>query len=287
MEGEQLLLFPFNDHRSPKNQGIIDFDGALIEDRREQKQAQQRKEEKPIKIDSVKEAAIIAVANQYAKKADFSEIDVKTTEIILRAIADFYRKFPAVPPLAFVGDKDKAIYEARKTVAAAVFNSDPVYYRGAYYQYMADSGIIAHIAATQVRGKQIKPNVKMFVLRCTPQEAVLGVAPAFFEDGKNKTRNSVNWNPLNCQSVTGDINHELGHVLSDAINADKDREILRIYRGLAQKKQIPEELSEYAKTNRHEFIAEAWCEYTTSPKPRPVSREVGKRLEELYAIKAR
>ena len=285
MEGEQLLLFPFNDYDAPKNQVIIDFDGAKIEAERIKKQAQQRKEEKPIKIDSVKEAAIIAVANRYAKKADFSEIDVKTTEIILRAIANFYRKFPAIPPLAFIGDKDKAIYEARKTVAAAVFYSDPVYYRGEFYQYTADSGIIAHIAVTQVSKQKIKPTVRMCILRCTPQESVLAVVPAFYADGGSVRKPPSGWNPLLCESVLGDINHELGHVLSNTINADKDREILRIYRGLAQKKEIPQKLSEYAKTNRHEFIAEAWCEYMTSPKPRPVAREVGKRLEELYAQK--
>ena len=80
------------------------------------------------------------------------------------------------------------------------------------------------------------------------------------------------------------VTHELGHAMDDLLGLSKSLEILRIWRSY-RKSQIAEELSEYAATKVQEMIAEAFCEYHTSSKPRPLAVRIGSIIDQAYARK--
>ena len=68
----------------------------------------------------------------------------------------------------------------------------------------------------------------------------------------------------------------------------KDSVILNLWNSLSHD-EITDGLSRYAWKNSNkepigEFIAEAWSEYCNNPSPRPIAKEIGDRILEVYKI---
>lgn len=85
---------------------------------------------------------------------------------------------------------------------------------------------------------------------------------------------SMAWHPVGCDTPKAIIDHEFGHMLDNVYHISKSNIVKDLY-GKMDAREIKEGLSDYAKTNREEFVAEAWSEYLNNPNPRPVAKEIG------------
>ncbi len=70
------------------------------------------------------------------------------------------------------------------------------------------------------------------------------------------------------------IDHEMGHLLDDVYKVSESPEFKSLVQGLTRE-QVAGGLSKYAATSPREFVAEAWAEYTNSPKPRDLAKSLG------------
>lgn len=95
------------------------------------------------------------------------------------------------------------------------------------------------------------------------------------------------YHPAGATQVRSVVDHELGHQFDYLLKLRNDRAISGIIRETAELPGgIKGNLSDYARKNNAEFIAESWAEYVNSPSPRPTAKAVGeyliKRYKELY-----
>lgn len=92
------------------------------------------------------------------------------------------------------------------------------------------------------------------------------------------------FHPTGCGTIKSVMDHEFGHAVDNLVKLNKDPEIVKLYESLSADK-IKKDLSGYANTNIHEFIAEGWSEYLNNPTPRDISMKIGnamiRKLEEL------
>lgn len=95
--------------------------------------------------------------------------------------------------------------------------------------------------------------------------------------------------PAGCGNEKYLISHELGHSIEYGYKLRDNKEIhstwnsYKMYPGFRAK--LTKDLSIYACTNEHEFIAEAWAEYKSSAKPRPLAMKIGKSIEKYKGKK--
>ena len=80
------------------------------------------------------------------------------------------------------------------------------------------------------------------------------------------------------------FDHECGHALCSYTQLSKTDEVYNLYHSLSLQ-GMTDQLSGYAKKDRHEFVAEAWAEYCNSDSPRQIAKKVGdlmlKKLKEM------
>lgn len=89
--------------------------------------------------------------------------------------------------------------------------------------------------------------------------------------------------PQGCTTIKSVIDHEIAHQISDKIGAHNDPDIQSLFDKFSRQSEerCADLLSTYAKTDIHEFIAEAWAEYSNNPNPRRIALFVGAKLKEL------
>jgi hypothetical protein len=92
------------------------------------------------------------------------------------------------------------------------------------------------------------------------------------------------WHPVGCDTIKSVIDHEYGHQVDRLIGLAEDGDFLKYYNSLSRD-DIAQGLSRYALTNKREFIAEAWSEYTNNPRPRAMAKKVGELLIKVYKQK--
>ena len=92
------------------------------------------------------------------------------------------------------------------------------------------------------------------------------------------------FHPVGCDTIRSVLDHEMGHQIDQLLDLRNTPEFKNIYNSLLES-QITDRLSQYATTDKGEFIAEAWAEYCNNPKPRKIAKEVGELIEMLYKKK--
>lgn len=85
---------------------------------------------------------------------------------------------------------------------------------------------------------------------------------------------SYAWHPTGCDTPKAIIDHEFGHMLDNIYHVSDTNIVKDLYNTMSVQ-EIKEALSDYSKTNRKEFVAEAWSEYLNNPDPRPVAKKIG------------
>lgn len=91
------------------------------------------------------------------------------------------------------------------------------------------------------------------------------------------------YHPDGVYGEIGTTVHELGHAVDNMLAIAEIEEIMKLYEDNSE--NMEELLSEYAKKNISEFIAEAWSEYILSNNPRELSVKVGDIINKEYKDK--
>jgi len=86
------------------------------------------------------------------------------------------------------------------------------------------------------------------------------------------------WVP-GAETIKGTMAHELGHAIDKSLSVGglrlcEQQQIRKMYSSM-RNDECCAALSRYGASKLHEFIAEAWCEYTCSPNPRPLAKQIG------------
>ena len=106
---------------------------------------------------------------------------------------------------------------------------------------------------------------------------------------------SKKYHPVGCDTFKSTIDHEFGHVIDKSYGITKDmtgciskgRGVVYIkgsdhgFEGAFNGEEVENGLSEYAKEDVREFVAEAWAEFKNNPNPRPIAKAVGMKIETL------
>lgn len=95
----------------------------------------------------------------------------------------------------------------------------------------------------------------------------------------------MNWIPNNCNTIDYITAHEFAHGLIHVYDLSRDPIIRQIESELLEKGSIIDEVSINAKMNTKEFIADCWCEYVLSERPREIAMKVGNRILEFLQKK--
>ncbi len=77
------------------------------------------------------------------------------------------------------------------------------------------------------------------------------------------------------------IVHELGHSLDYLLNLRTNKDILAIFKSMS-KTDMAKNLSGYGSTKIEEFIAEVFADYHLSNKPKEITIETMKIIDEIY-----
>jgi len=88
------------------------------------------------------------------------------------------------------------------------------------------------------------------------------------------------WKPVGCDTMKSVFDHEFGHQIDKLLGISKSKDVKEYFEN--NKASISKNLSEYATVKVEEFIAEAWSEYNNNPKPREISKKVGKFIERSW-----
>jgi len=94
------------------------------------------------------------------------------------------------------------------------------------------------------------------------------------------------FHPEGTATIKGVFDHEIAHQLDAMLDLRKDSVILKLWNGLTEN-EITNGLSRYSWDNSSkekiaEFIAEGWSEYCNNPSPRPIAKQIGDRIMEVY-----
>ena len=94
------------------------------------------------------------------------------------------------------------------------------------------------------------------------------------------------FHPEGTATIKGVFDHEIAHQLDAMLDLRKDSVILKLWNGLTEN-EITDGLSRYSWDNSSkekiaEFIAEGWSEYCNNPSPRPIAKQIGDRIMEVY-----
>ncbi len=82
-------------------------------------------------------------------------------------------------------------------------------------------------------------------------------------------------------SIRHFVDHELGHSLDYLLELSTNKDIVTLFNSMTEA-NIKEYLSGYGSKQIGEFIAESWAEYRNSKSPRPIAKEIGEKIIELY-----
>ena len=93
------------------------------------------------------------------------------------------------------------------------------------------------------------------------------------------------FHPVGGDTIKSVVDHELGHQLDTLLGLASDNEINAIYSDLVRKNGVKDAVSEYARKNIKEFIAEGWAEFRNNPSPRDVARTIGGIVQARYRFR--
>ncbi|MBR0075475.1 MAG: hypothetical protein IJP96_06955 [Synergistaceae bacterium] len=215
---------------------------------------------------TISEANEIAVKYELAKTADFTGLHLDRVNIILQTIATTKAEFPAMSVPDFVGNP--------------LYSADPMvrekFKKGEHNKAIAWISSSAS-ALGKVNGVYFNP-IHHFGAYTDNYNIKENIAYSLKEK----------LSPEGCNTLKSFIDHELGHVLDYTLNKaiSNDSRIVKLYNkhmnATKESNKMKNVLSEYAKNNRREFVAEAWAEYRNNPTPRPLATEVGKIIESFF-----
>lgn len=240
-------------------------------------------------------AATVAEATAWAQEnlpiptVDYTEYDLRLANEVNEELQKLYTLYPEVDGIKYLGttqQRNKLEYQQRVDYWIEANGKDK----------------LERIA--EQRGTTIEDLAKKYVKRARTVSAntYAKAAPSVWGDLAGVTYNRLwakdydkiakaikedvksGWHPVGTESPASILIHEFGHMvdymLIDAGIRDKyltpiTKEVLKL-----SKKELRDQLSEYAGTNHMEVIAEAFAEYHLSKNPRKWARKIGEAIDE-------
>jgi len=245
----------------------------------------------------------IADVEHYAKKqlgceyANFKGLGLDVSNSIVDEIGKIKQVFPEID-ISGVGSYQKVNSLLKDEVLSFYKNSE--YYKTdvekngvAYAEAMAKSYIRSQVANIPKDAMAVSLDAGTIKLRGTSLnlEKYNGI---YFNEMHGKDIAKINkdvimsqemgWFTKPAKDFTYVIRHELGHRIDKLIDFEKSNLFADVSAKFS-KKEIAEGLSTYGATKRVEMIAESWAEYTSTETPRPIAKEIGDKMIELYSKK--
>lgn len=249
-----------------------------------------------------RENAVISstlTAYGFSSKADFGNLDSRTSKDIFIAVAETKQMFPELD-LQFVGSaqsRNKAIEADLRNIYLSAYRR---HYPGAsdaelmpYVDQQVDEDMsclkIGNGTIAQSLYVPSASSITENVMACYNGISINEAYGSSYEHFKEVKQADVEagWKPVNCSTPKATVDHELGHQIAKLVDAHNDSEIRELFDQFSQMEpqNRSKVLSGYAATNIHEFIAESWSEYRNNPQCRDCAKCVAVRMIELYGAR--
>lgn len=246
------------------------------------------------------ELANIVKSSNLARNADFGDLDTKVAQEMVESIYKTKKEFPFIN-MNFIGSA-----QARnRIVREQLYNSymseykklNPSFSEQDLKPYVIEA-VEKDMNQLSLEGPTIAQSIYVENANGTFLEAVSSVSGISINEtyGKNysdfeKTKMRevlIGHKPIGCDTPKATIDHELGHQISNYLDAHNDRHIKEIYDRFSQLSESDkaDKLSTYAGKNIKEFIAECWSEYNNNVDCRKIAKAVSQRLIAIKNAKA-
>ena len=234
--------------------------------------------------------ALKAITEKYylCDACDFNDINIYGVKRLLKAVVEILYRYPRLrSKLCFIGT-----HHAMEKMLIKLEQGDDVIIKDLNLQYICSidnakkvGRIVHHIVAKTIEQHEIY--IATAINAYGLLDAVLldkndyeGYA---YLDVISNMRESeaMGFHPKGCNTPESVVYHELGHLIDNMCNLSESYEFKSYYKTLSRY-DIEKGLSQYALENDKEFIAEAFAEYMSNPKPRLIAMKVGELLDRAY-----
>lgn len=243
--------------------------------------------------------AATVTAYGFSAKADFGNLDSRTSKDVFVAVAETKQMFPELN-IQFVGSA-----QARNKM---IENDLREKYLSAYRRHYPDASdaelmtfvnqqVSEDIFYLRIENCTIAQSLYVRETNLTTEDVMAryngisinesyGSSYEYFKQVKQSDVDA-GWKPINCNTPKATVDHELGHQVAKLVDAHNDPDIRELFGRFSQvdAQNQSKILSGYAATNIHEFIAESWSEYRNNPECRDCAKFVATRMIDLYEAK--
>ena len=241
-------------------------------------------------IDSIK---IVKEANSYAEKvlkvkADYTGIDVRCANEWNRGLAAMKNKYPEVAEqIKFVGSMQKRNELLKAELKNYAKNNKLAKGTKELLDYVLGKlNIKSNRTAESFHVTRLGNNPdENEIIKIVNKYAGISLNSNYYNNYDNviaerKGQVTNGWKPVGCDTMKSIFDHEFGHQIDKLLGISKSEDVKKYFE--TNKTVISKNLSKYATVKVEEFIAEAWSEYKNNPKPREISRKVGKFIERSW-----
>jgi len=241
-------------------------------------------------IDTIK---TVKEANNYAEKvlgvkADYTSIDVRCANEWNRGLAAMKNKYPEVAEqIKFVGSMQKRNELLKAELKNYAKNNKLAKGTKELLDYVLGKlNIKNNRTAESFHVAKLGNNSdENEIIKIVNKYAGISLNSNYYNNYDNviaerKRQVTNGWKPVGCDTMKSIFDHEFGHQIDKLLGISKSKDVKEYFE--TNKTVISKNLSKYATVKVEEFIAEAWSEYKNNPKPREISRKVGKFIERSW-----
>ena len=241
-------------------------------------------------IDTIK---TVKEANNYAEKAlgvkaDYTGIDVRCANEWNRGLAAMKNKYPEVAEqIKFVGSMQKRNELLKAELKNYAKNNKLAKGTKELLDYVLGKlNIKSNRTAESFHVTRLGNNPdENEIIKIVNKYAGISLNSNYYNNYDNviaerKRQVDNGWKPVGCDTLKSIFDHEFGHQIDKLLNISKSDNVRKFYE--QNKTEIQNGLSRYATNQREEFIAEAWSEYNNNPKPRKISKMIGRFIERKW-----
>lgn len=241
-------------------------------------------------IDTIK---TVKEANNYAEKvlgvkADYTGINVRCANEWNRGLAAMKNKYPEVAEqIKFVGSMQKRNELLKAELKNYAKNNKLAKGTKELLDYVLGKlNIKSNRTAESFHVTRLGNNPdENEIIKIVNKYAGISLNSNYYNNYDNviaerKRQVDNGWKPVGCDTLKSIFDHEFGHQIDKLLNISKSDNVRKFYE--QNKTEIQNGLSRYATNQREEFIAEAWSEYNNNPKPRKISKMIGRFIERKW-----
>lgn len=258
-------------------------------------------------VSSTEELISIAQKYQISKNFDFGNLDLKVSQQIVESLIKTRNLFPNLNiDMNFVGS-----IQARNNYLIENATKELLYYYTTYYKdnnptsskeeckkyavfqtkkklsrlVPGENTIAQSISASSTSLLSGSDKILLNAAKGIAINESFGYSNSSFR--KRKVEEVISGHkPHGCNTVKSTIDHEIGHQIANALNAQDDPYINFLYENFIRLSKIDQSfvLSTYAGEEKKigEFLAECWSEYQNNPECRSMAKDVCNRMIEIY-----